>query len=169
MNSRSILLYIALPLLLVGCDPIGYGYVNRLQRPVTVAHHVHGREERFTLAAGARQLPRMGDWLGEREEFFDPSGRRIAVFTRDDLGRLRSRDVPPVLIVSPSGASLAPREYWERWQEEAGREARELRARNLRRRMKPNQAMERTQHFVVIHSTCTILISKCWVAHLVSR
>ena len=139
MNVRAAFLYSLASVLLAGCDPIGYGYVNQLQRPVTVVHNVHGTAERFTLAAGARQLPRLGDWLGEREEFFDPSGRQIAVFTRDDLGRLGHRNFPAVLVVSSGGISLASREYWENWQEEAGRDAREFREQNLRRRgIKPN-------------------------------
>ena len=105
-------------LLLSACDPIGYGYVNQLDRPVAVVHHVHGREERFTLASGERRLPAMGDWPGAREEFCDLNGKEIAAINGPEIKRLKHKDTVPILVLSPSGITLATREYWDHWQEE---------------------------------------------------
>jgi hypothetical protein len=103
---------------LTACDPIGYGYVNQLHQSVEVLHHVHGRDERFGLAAGQRKLPAMGDWYGSRETFFDGSGKQIAMITGAEIKRLQHKDTPPVLVLSPSGITLATHEYWEQWQRE---------------------------------------------------
>jgi hypothetical protein len=103
---------------LTACDPIGYGYVNQLHQPVEVVHHVHGRDERFGLAAGQRKLPAMGDWYGSRETFFDRNGKQIATITGAEIKRLERRDTPPVLVLSRSGITLATHEYWEQWQRE---------------------------------------------------
>ena len=104
--------------LLAGCDPVGYGYVNELHQPVAVIHHVHGRDERFTLARGERRLPAMGDWQGSREEFFDLNGKAIATITGAEIKRLEHQDTLPILVLSPVGIQLATREYWEEWQKE---------------------------------------------------
>ena len=114
MNSRTLLAFSTLGL--VACDPIGYGYVNQLHRPVTVVHHVHGRDERFTLAAGERRLPRLGDWPGSREEFLDTSGSQIAAISGEEIQQMRHKDTPPVLVLSPSGITLATRQQWDEWQ-----------------------------------------------------
>src|SRR2546421_191986 len=98
------------------CDPIGYGYVNQLRRPVAVVHHVHGRNERFTLAPGERRLPALGDWPGSREEFFDLTGREIAAISESEIKRLKHKNTPAVLVLSPSGITLATRDYWDEWQ-----------------------------------------------------
>jgi hypothetical protein len=108
---------------LTGCDPIGYGYVNKLRRPVAVVHHVHGRDERFTLAGGERRLPRLGDWPGSREKFFDLSGREIAAIDGPEIKRLQHKDTPIVLVLSPAGITLATRQYRDEWQREARAEA----------------------------------------------
>ena len=105
-------------LLFSACDPIGYGYVNQLDRQVAVVHHVHGREERFTLASDERRLPAMGDWPGAREEFFDLSGKEIAAINGPEIKRLEHKDTLPILVLSPSGITLATREYWDHWQAE---------------------------------------------------
>lgn len=119
MNTRLAVFGCTLvALALTGCDPIGYGYVNRLNYPVTVVHHVGGEETRFTLAPGARKLPAIHDWLGDREEFLDSRGHQIAVFTRADLQKWGRRDVPPVLVLSQTGVSLASFDYWKQWQRE---------------------------------------------------
>lgn len=113
---------IAIAFAFSACDPIGYGYVNQLRRPVAVVHHVHGHDERFTLAAGERKLPAMGDWPGSREEFFDVGGKQIAVITGPEIKRLQPKGIPSVLVLSPSGITLATREYWDKWQEVTRRE-----------------------------------------------
>jgi hypothetical protein len=109
--------------ILTACDPIGYGYVNQLHRPVAVVHHVHGRDERFTLGAGERRLPRMGDWPGSREDFFDLTGREIAAISGTQIKALQHKDTPPVLVLSPAGIELATREYWDEWQRQARAQA----------------------------------------------
>jgi hypothetical protein len=111
-------IFVVATIALAGCDPIGYGYVNQLHRPVAVVHHLHGHEERFTLAAGEQRLPALGDWPGDREAFFELSGREIAVITGPEIKRLARKDSPPILVLSPSGISLATREYYEKWQQE---------------------------------------------------
>ena len=103
---------------LAGCDPIGYGYVNQLHQSVAVIHHVHGRDERLTLAAGERRLPALGDWPGSREEFLDLNGREIAAITGAEIKRLEHQDTPAVLVLSPVGIRMASREYWDAWQQE---------------------------------------------------
>lgn len=108
----------SLAVFLSACDPIGYGYVNQLHRPVAVVHHVHGREERFTLAPGQRKLPGLGDWEGSREEFFDLNGKQVAVITREEIDRMDHKDYPTVLVLSPTGITLATREDWDQWQQE---------------------------------------------------
>jgi hypothetical protein len=113
---------------LAGCDPIGYGYVNQLHRPVAVIHHVHGRDERFTLAAGERRLPAMGDWPGSREEFLDLSGTEIAAVTGTEIKKLQRKNTPAVLVLSPAGITLATQEYWDDWQKEVRIEASRRRA-----------------------------------------
>ena len=105
-------------LTLAACDPVGYGYVNQLHQSVDVVHHVHGHDERFRLAAGQRKLPATGDWPGSREEFFDLGGKQIAVITGSQIKRMEPPDAPAVLVLSPSGITLATREYWDQWQEE---------------------------------------------------
>jgi hypothetical protein len=105
-------------LAVAACDPIGYGYVNELRRPVAVVHHVHGRDERFTLAPGERRLPAMHDWPGSLEEFFDLNGKQIAAITGPDIKRLGHKNTPSVLVLSASGITLATPDYWERWQKE---------------------------------------------------
>jgi hypothetical protein len=117
MSIRTLLAFSTVTL--AGCDPIGYGYVNQLNRPVAVVHHVHGRDERFTLAQGEHKLPRLGDWPGSREEFFDLSGKQIAAITGAEIKQLEHKDTPPVLVLSPSGITLATREYWDQLQTEA--------------------------------------------------
>jgi hypothetical protein len=114
MNIRTLLPCFALGL--AACDPIGYGYVNRLHRSVTIVHHVRGRDERFTLAAGERRLPRLGDWPGSREEFVDTSGSQIAAISGEEIKQLKHKDTPPVLVLSPSGITLATRQQWDEWQ-----------------------------------------------------
>ena len=108
---------------LAACDPIGYGYVNQLHRPVAVVHYVHGRDERFTLGAGDSRLPRLGDWPGSQEEFLELSGKKIAAISGAEIKRLRHTDTPPVLVLSPAGITLATREYWDELQREARIEA----------------------------------------------
>jgi hypothetical protein len=78
---------------------------------------VHGRCERFTLAAGERRLPRLGDWPGSREEFFDASGSQIAAISGEEIKQLKHKDTPPVLVLSPLGITLATRQQWDEWQE----------------------------------------------------
>jgi hypothetical protein len=114
MNIRTLLAFSTLSL--AACDPIGYGYVNQLHRSVTVVHHVHGRDERFTLAAGERRLPRLGDWPGSHEVFFDTSGSQIAAISGEEIKQLKHKDTPPVLVLSPSGITLATRQQWDEWQ-----------------------------------------------------
>jgi hypothetical protein len=97
---------------LSGCDPIGYGYVNQLHYPVTVVHHVGSSQSRFTLAAGQRRPPQLGDWRGERDDFFDPHGHLIATFTPDQMRGWHRHDVPPILVISPTGVSLADHAWW---------------------------------------------------------
>ena len=114
MNIRMLLACSTLAV--AGCDPIGYGYVNQLHRPVTAVHHVHGRVERFRLAAGEVRLPRLGDWPGSREDFFDTSGSQIAAISGEEIQQMRHKDTPPVLVLSPSGITLATRQQWDEWQ-----------------------------------------------------
>jgi hypothetical protein len=124
MKLPALVALASLTLALSACDPIGYGYVNQLHQPVAVVHHVHGHEERFTLASGERRLPAMGDWPGSREEFFDINGKQIAVITGPQIKRLEHRGTPSVLVLSPSGIALVTREYWDQWQEEVRSNAR---------------------------------------------
>ena len=98
--------------LLSACDPIGYGYVNQLHHPVTVVHHVGSNENRFTLAAGQRRMPELGDWRGQRDDFFDSKGHLIASFTEDQMRAWHRHDVPPILIISQTGVSLADHAWW---------------------------------------------------------
>jgi len=114
MKSRTLLAFSTLGL--AACDPIGYGYVNQLHRPVTVVHHVHGRDERFTLAAGECRLPRLGDWPGSREEFLDTSGSQIAAISGKEIKQLKHKDTPSILVLSPWGITLVTRQQWDEWQ-----------------------------------------------------
>ncbi|HST29523.1 MAG TPA: hypothetical protein VLK27_01645 [Chthoniobacterales bacterium] len=116
----SVITATLLMILTAGCDPVGYGYVNQLRRPVSVVHHVHGRDERFTLGAGERKLPAMGDWPGSREEFFDLNGKEIAALTGAQIKKLQhtNKNMMTILVLSPSGITLATQEYWDQWQKE---------------------------------------------------
>lgn len=96
-----------------------YGHENQLHQRVTIVHHSRNTRYKVTLPAGACQLPPFeGDPLCEREEFSDASGKRIALFTIEDYRRLRRPGVPPLLLISRTGVSLASREHlekMERW------------------------------------------------------
>ena len=52
----------------------------------------------------------MGDWPGAREEFFDLSGKEIAAINGPEIKRLEHKDTLPILVLSPSGITLATRE-----------------------------------------------------------
>jgi hypothetical protein len=107
----------ALGMALAGCDPIGYGYINKLHYPVTVVHHLGNTEKRLLLAAGERRPPQLGDSRGQRDEFFDQQGRLIATFSAEQMRTWHRHDVPPVLAISRSGVTVV--EPWWRSSQEA--------------------------------------------------
>jgi hypothetical protein len=102
--------------LLTACQSAsyGYGYANESKRTVTVVERSRAGVDRSTFTPQAKQLPVEGGSIADRVEVFDPQQRKIAAFTRDDYDRSHHPGVPPVLVVTQSGVTLASREFWEK-------------------------------------------------------
>lgn len=97
-----------------GSAGYGYGYANESKRTVTVVEHSRGGVDRSTFTPQAKQLPVEGGSIADRVEVFDAQQRKIAAFTRDNYDRSHHPGVPPVLVITRSGVSLASREFWEK-------------------------------------------------------
>jgi hypothetical protein len=102
--------------LLTACESgsYGYGYANESKRTVTVVEHTRDGVDKSTFTPQAKQLPVEGGSIADRVEVFDTRRRMIAAFTHDDYGRSHHAGVPPVLVVTQSGVTLASREFWEK-------------------------------------------------------
>lgn len=110
----SAIFCLGLSLLLSACEstPFAYAYYNQRKDTITIVEHRGSGVERSSLEPRVRLFPMKS--FPDGIEFFSRSGRQFAVFTLDDFKRLRDPNLPPMLVVSQSGAAFASRPFLDK-------------------------------------------------------
>jgi len=103
-------------LILSGCDTLDFGYVNKLDRPITIVEHSGNAPQPMHLKPGAVSAPGFGA-IPHTIDVLQLDGHLLASYHTRDLPRSGPRGGVAYVVISKSGAVIERRDHfsYDRW------------------------------------------------------
>jgi hypothetical protein len=98
--------------LLVGCDPLALGYVNRLPHSITIVERGRDLVAPVRLSPGESRAPGLGA-TAESIDVLDSHGRLVAHYPTRDIPRARGRGSIRYVVITSHGPKIQFRDHLE--------------------------------------------------------
>ena len=102
---RALILVPLSAFLLSGCDTLAWGYVNKLDHPITVVEHGWDAPRPLTLAPKQVVSPGFGH-LPDSIDLLMPDGHVFAHYHRHEISRVGSRDGFEYVVITSTRVFL---------------------------------------------------------------